>query len=190
MTLDIWQYINFNRATRENRENAAIWMLDHPEVLPHLINTLDGSDKNTALMEDALKVTTAYILEMMAVKDLNSLTPELPHLARFLPHLNSDSIQRALLHIMTLWLAPIESLDIIDQKAIEVLTEHCFDKLIKKPEVAVAVQAHAMSCLYYLSRVNSWIREPLADILIKQMPGKSPGYQARAKHILRQLNQV
>lgn len=190
MTPDIWQYINFNQATRENRENAAIWMLDHPKALPHLINTLDGSDENTALKEDALKVKTAYILEMMAVKELNSLTPELPRLVRLLPHLNSDSIQRALLHIMTLWLAPLESMGMIDQKAIEVLTEHCFDKLIKKPEAAVAVQAHAMSCLYYLSRANSWIREPLADILIKQMPRKSPGYQARAKHILKQLKQV
>jgi hypothetical protein len=187
--MDIWAHINFKRATRENRENAAIWMLDHPQALPYLINTLDDATAHTAQKEDALRVKTAYILEMMAVKDLSSLTPELTHIARLLPHLNSDSIQRALLHIMTLWLAPLESLDSLDSEVIEILTEHCFDKLIKKPEAAVAVQAHAMSCLYYLSRANSWIKEPLADIIIKQMPGNSPGYQARGRQILKWLNQ-
>ena len=46
-----------------------------------------------------------------------------------------------------------------------------------------------MSCLYYLSRVNSWIEEPLRAILIKNMPQQSPGFRARARHILANLNE-
>jgi len=91
--------------------------------------------------------------------------------------------------MMTLWLAPMTVTKSLDKKTLEAITEHCFDKLIGKPEAATAVQAHAMSCLYYLSRVNSWITEPLRAILIKNMPEQSPGFKARARHILENLPQ-
>ena len=194
MALDIWQHINFKRATREHREKAALWMLNHLEALPELMSALEndlekaGTKASSGGSDRTLSTKAAYILEMMALKDLSAIAQQLPELACSLPKFNSDSIQRALLHIMNLWLSKHETISTLDQNVIECLTEHCFDKLIQKPEAAVAVQAHAMSCLSHLSHNNSWIKEPLADILIKNMPHQSPGYRARARHIIKELN--
>lgn len=194
MALDIWQHINFKRATREHREKAALWMLNHLEALPELMSALEndlekaGTKASSGGSDRTLSTKAAYILEMMALKDLSAIAQQLPELACSLPKFNSDSIQRALLHIMNLWLSKHETISTLDQNVIECLTEHCFDKLIQKPEAAVAVQAHAMSCLSHLSLKNPWIKEPLVDILIKNMAHQSPGYCARARHILEDLN--
>ena len=180
--MDIWTHIEFDRATRANREKSALWMLDHLERLAELLNALGQQDKDRS-------VKAAYILEMMALKNFKAIAHVLPDLALQLTQFKSDSSQRALLHMMSLWLAPLTVTKSLDKKTREALTEHCFDKLIGAPEAAIAVQAHAMSCLYYLSRVNSWIEEPLRAILIKNMPQQSPGFRARARHILANLNQ-
>ena len=45
MALDIWQHINFKRATREHREKAALWMLNHLEALPELMSALENDWK-------------------------------------------------------------------------------------------------------------------------------------------------
>jgi len=180
--MDVWTHINFDRATRANREKSALWMLDHLNRLPELLDAL-------AQIDHARSVKAAYILEMMALKNFEAIVEVLPKLALQLNHFKSNSSQRALLHMMTLWLAPMTVTKSLDKKTLEAITEHCFDKLIGKPEAATAVQAHAMSCLYYLSRVNSWITEPLRAILIKNMPEQSPGFKARARHILEILPQ-
>ena len=194
MALDIWQHINFKRATREHREKAALWMLNDLEALPELMSALyagldeSGIKADSDSSDQALSTKAAYILEMMAIKNLEAVADQLTELACHLPKFKSDSIQRALLHIMNLWLSKPKTISELDENIIEGLTEHCFDKLIQKPEAAVAVQAHAMSCLSHLSHNNSWIKEPLADILIKNMPHQSPGYRARARHIIKELN--
>lgn len=180
--MDIWTYINFDRATRANREKAALWMLAHLDRLPELMSALQQQDP-------VYNVKAAYVLEMMAIKNFETISEVLPKLAIQLNQYKSDSLQRALLHIMTLWLDPVEVTRGLDKKTREALTEHCFDKLIGNSEAAVAVQAHAMSCLFYLSRVNSWITEPLKAILIKKMPHQRPGFCARARSILKNLNQ-
>ena len=187
--MDIWKHINFKRATRAHREHAAHWVLDHPEALPDLISALLCGNQKDPLGDDPLSVKAAYILEMIAIKDIKFISAELPNLASHLPQFNSNSIQRALLHMMSLWLSPEASIYALDQSIIDRLTEYCFDRLIAEPEAAIAVQAHAMSCLFLLSRVNPWIKEPLTEILIKNMPGQSPGYRARARQILDHLNQ-
>lgn len=179
--MDIWEYINFDKATRENRENAALWMLDNSEELQQLINSL-----NSDLNERAVK--SAYVLELVAVKNLKVLKPYMPQIAQQISQFKSDSIQRSLLHIMKLWLCSPKALNAMDDELIDTLTQHCFDKLIQQPWAAVAVMAHAMSCLHYLSARGKWVKEPLVDILIKNMPNQSPGYRARAKHIIQELN--
>ena len=195
MANDIWQHINFKRATREHRENAALWMLDHLEALPELMSALlhglneSRTNADSDSSDETHSIKAAYILEMMAIKTLGAVAEQLPELACSLTQFRSDSIQRALLHIMNLWLSEHQTAGALKPQVVECLTEHCFDKLIQKPEAAVAVQAHAMSCLSHLSHKNPWIKEPLADILIKNMPHQSPGYRARARHILQDLNQ-
>ena len=104
--MDIWTHIEFDRATRANREKSALWMLDHLERLAELLNALGQQDKDRS-------VKAAYILEMMALKNFKAIAHVLPDLALQLTHFKSDSSQRALLHMMSLWLAPLNS----DQKS-------------------------------------------------------------------------
>jgi len=58
--MDIWTHIEFDRATRANREKSALWMLDHLERLAELLNALGQQDKERS-------VKAAYSLEMMAL---------------------------------------------------------------------------------------------------------------------------
>ncbi len=85
MANDLWQHINFKRATREHRENAALWMLDHLGALPELMSALyagldeSGIKADSDSRDQALSTKAAYILEMMAIKNLEAVADQLPN---------------------------------------------------------------------------------------------------------------
>jgi|SRR5690554_4126691 len=77
---------------------------------------------------------------------------------------------------------------ILNENERKIMAACCFDWLITNQKVAC--QAQAMDCLYYLGKdkMGEWIYPELIAILNKDAPNKSPGYQARARKVLKRIS--
>ncbi len=78
--------------------------------------------------------------------------------------------------------------DILNEDQRKVMAACCFEWLITNQKVAC--QAQAMDCLFYLGKdkMGAWIYPELIAILNRDAPNKSPGYQARARKVLKRIS--
>ncbi len=78
--------------------------------------------------------------------------------------------------------------NILNKNQRKVMAACCFDWLITDQKVAC--QAQAMDCLLYLGKdkTGAWIYPELIAILNRDAPNKSPGYQARARKVLKRIS--
>lgn len=77
--------------------------------------------------------------------------------------------------------------DILRKEQREIMTACCFQWLLTDQKVAC--QAPAMDALYYLGQDKSrdWVYPELKNILLRDAPNKSAGYQARAWKVLKKF---
>ena len=61
----------------------------------------------------------------------------------------------------------------------------CFDWMINDEKVAV--KAYSMNTLFLFGKDFNWIHPELTQILERDYPHQSCGFQARAKHILKHI---
>lgn len=78
--------------------------------------------------------------------------------------------------------------DILSKEQREIMTECCFDLLLTDRKVAC--QASAMDALYFLGwdKSRAWVYPELKNILERDSPNKSAGYQARTRKILKNIS--
>ena len=69
----------------------------------------------------------------------------------------------------------------MSQEHKEKIIEACFDWLIRDEKIAVKV--YSMNSLYFLGTEFDWIHPELVQILEKNYPTGSKGYQARSRSI-------
>lgn len=181
MSLELFQQINYEKAYRKNRLNAANWVLDHPETLPELLQFCFHEDNKLA-------TKATWVLEFVCRKDLSRIFPYLDYIFENLPTAKSDGQLRSfglIFELLTIGYykkKQEEYVQALTQKHKKVMTECCFDWMLTNQKVAC--QARAMTALYFLGTEIDWIHPELAIIINRNLPNGSAGYKNRGQKTL------
>ncbi|MFC7358555.1 adenylosuccinate lyase [Jejudonia soesokkakensis] len=179
------EHINYEKAYRINRLEAANWVLAHPETLPELVAYCFGKDKKIA-------TKAAWVLEFVCRSKLSLLFPHLNTFIIQLPKAEGHGALRAVSLICELLMldyyknknAKLQAILTSQHKTI--ITECCFDWMITNQKVAC--QARAMLALYLLGTEIDWIHPELQAILNQNIVKGSAGYKSRGGKILEKIH--
>lgn len=131
----------------------------------------------------------AWVVEFVCKQDLAILYPHLEAFAEGLSNLRHESAIRPMAKCCEMlaeaWAGPDGERPPLSPGQREQMAAACFDWLIGPYQVAP--QAYSMQALYLLGREEPWIHEALRGVLQRGYPQGSPGYQARARRILKLL---
>ncbi len=180
----LFQKINYDKAYRENRYGAAVWILEHPESIPELLKYCFKNDEDISYKAN-------WSLEFVCLENLELLYPHFDFFFKNLPDAYKHQSVRPLSHICEMICIRYYKkkdpllLKILNATHKEVMIECSFDWLITDQKIAC--QARAMLCLYYLGTEFDWIHEELAQILERNIPSGSAGYKSRGKKILSKI---
>lgn len=181
---ELLKYVSYEKAYRKNRQEAANWVLKHPETLSELLDLCFGKDKTLA-------TKATWVLEFVCRSNLSLLFPYLNTFITQLPKAEGHGALRAvslICELLTLDYYKKENEDLIallTHKHKKVITECCFDWMITNQKVAC--QARAMLALYLLGTEIEWIHTELQAILQRNIPTGSAGYKSRGGKILKKI---
>ena len=184
MNTSLFDKINYDKAYRENRYGAAMWVLEHPETLQELLEYCFKNDKEISHKAN-------WALEFVCLEKLALLVPYFDYFFENMSKVKSHQSVRALSHICEIVCIEYYKknnpllIDSFTENHKNIIVECSFDWLITDQKIAC--QARAMLCLYYLGRENDWIHPELRQILERNIPGGSAGYKARGKKILSRI---
>lgn len=175
-------------ALRSNRERAAAIFLNDPDGLPTIVPIVfDPSFKNHH--------KAAWILEIIAEKDLHLIYPFLGIFASHVSIVKKDSAVRSLAKICR-WIAlryvnrnEKMILDVLSISDVLKIVETGFDWMIGP--YPVAPKAYTMDTLYAFGSLNhpdlKWVHDSLKDVILQQIQKGSPGFQNHGEKILRKI---
>lgn len=174
---------NIENAKRSYRNEAALKIINAPDLFPYLIN-------ETFNVKDTLSIRAAWTLEWICTH--NGLYLLLPHLDIFTKNLHqlyfNGSIRtcsKICEHISIAYTSkkehPIKST--LTKKQIDNIIEVAFDWLITPQKIAV--KAYTMNTLYLLGLQIDWIHPALETIIRKDVIHQSKGCEVRGKKILK-----
>ncbi len=185
MTSGLFQQINYEKAYRKNRLNAANWVLANPDTLAELIDYCFHKDQKLA-------TKATWVLEFVFRQQLKLLYPFLDEIFQKLPSAKGDGQLRSfglLSELLTLEYYKKERAEVravLTSKHKEIMTECCFDWMITHQKVAC--QARAMLALFYLGTEIDWIHPELATIISQKLPNGSAGYINRGQKVLAMIS--
>lgn len=163
----------------------ADWIIEHPENFEFLLKTCFQVDDDNSFK-------AAWVLELVCIKKPEIVYPHLDIFITEMPNVYKHQAVRPLAKIcevvLTLYYKKLHlpTRTVLTKTHLEKLTEICFDWLISNQKVAA--KAYAMQCLFLLGKDFKWIHPELKIILEKDFANEQPAFQARAKHILKKLN--
>lgn len=174
-------------SSKKKRQEVAFWIVKKPHYVRETLQWC-FSENNELLVE------SAWVMEVICKYKPKNFFKYMHLFFRQLPTIKNDSALRScakicemlchyhFMHVFGIFYS------ILNKNERECITECCFDWLITDQKVAC--QAPAMQCLYYLGWDNDkkWIYPELRNILTKNAPNKSAGYQARARKILKRIS--
>ena len=171
-------------ASRQNRQKAADFVLQHPEHFEELLNL--AFDTGYLWHHKA-----AWVVEFVYKAQPEWLYPHLDFFTRSLTGLQKDSAIRPIgkvcellsdsYHKKSNWLL----VNSIQQEQLDRIVSVAFDWLIGAYQVAPKV--YAMQILYNLGSLPEsqvWILQELKAILSENLYQEQKAYQARAKYLL------
>jgi len=131
----------------------------------------------------------AWVIEFVCKYDLAVLYPYLEAFTAGLSNLRHESAIRPMAKCCEM-LAEARAAGGVKRPPLstgqrEQIIAACFDWLIGP--FPVAPRAYSMQTLYLLGREAPWVHEELKALLQREYPQGSPGYQARARRILKLL---
>lgn len=173
-------------SSRKKREEIAYWITKKPHYVRETLQWCFNE-------ESELLVQSAWVMEIICKYKTNNFLKYQHLFFEQLPTIKNDSALRSCAKIceMLCRFHYMKTLGlfmhILNKDERKIITECCFDWLITDQKVAC--QVPAMQALYYLghNRNKGWIHLELKNILLKNTPVKSAGYQARARKILARL---
>ena len=174
-------------SSRKKREEISYWITKKPHYVRETLQWCFNE-------ESELLVQSAWVLEIICERKPESFTKYMHLFFEQLLNIKNDSALRScakicemLCHFHYMKTLGLFS-EILNKEEREIITECCFDWLITDQKVAC--QAPAMQCLYYLGwdHDKKWIYPELRNILVKNAPNQSAGYQARARKILKRIS--
>lgn len=177
--LERLDYVN---ATREARLRMAREVQQHPPWFGTLLEIALGADT-------PIGSRAAWVVEFVCKQDLSVIFPHLEAFTGGLARLRHESSIRPMAKCCELLAgaraAGGSQCPPFSAGQRERMVAACFDWLIAPG--AVAPQAYSMRTLYLLGLEEPWIHEELRALLHRGYPQGSPGYQARARRILKLL---
>lgn len=166
-----------NRLYTPQRNEAVALILDNPETIPFLLQTIfkkvSPGDFNAA-----------WVLDNVLRKNLSLILPHLDSFCTGLKDLQSESTIRPMAKICeSLAFAYFEKKNENIQQALttahlERISEICFDWLIGEHKMAAKV--FSMTALLYTGRKFKWIHPELKQVLELQYAAGSVGFKNRA----------
>ena len=182
LKFQLLERLKFVNATRVERLRMAGEVRQHPEWFGPLLEIALGEGVPAGNR-------AAWVVEFVCKQDLSILFPHLEAFTRGLSTLQLESSIRPMAKCCEMLAeardAGGEGCPPLARDQCERMAAACFDWLIG-PQ-AVAPQAYSMRTLYLLGRGEPWIHEELRAVLHRGYPKGSPGYQARARQILKLL---
>jgi hypothetical protein len=172
-------------ALRSNRERAATVFLNDPEGLSTIVPIVfDPTYKNHH--------KAAWIVEIIAERDLQLLYPFLGIFASHVSVVKKDSAVRSMAKICR-WIA----LRYVKQKEKLILDALSISDVLKIVEVGfdwmigpypVAPKAYTMDTLYAFGSLDhpdlKWVHDSLKDVILQQIQKGCPGFQNHGEKIL------
>lgn len=169
-------------AHRKSRYGNALYLLNHLEELPELIQLCTGNN-------EALAVKACWVLEFVYQEKPAAVFPYIPQLVAQLPNITHHSAKRPLCHILNLFVEKSVKdpayKNVLTQDIVQQLTEVCFDWLINDEKVAL--KCYSMRILGVFGKENNWIYQELEPILITNIPLHSAAYGGAAKDVLKKI---
>jgi len=172
-------------AKRVYRDGVTAFVIENKETIPFLVELTFGDKKKVA-------IRSSWVLELVCIQNINYLVPKLDFFIENIDRPSDESILRPLAKICFLITQAYYS-KINHQVRLKMTEKHkntiievAFDWLINEHNVANHV--YAMDTLFLFGNEYDWIPTELRLILEKHLPLASPGYQVRAKRILKKLN--
>ena len=172
-------------AKRSYRDDVTKFVTENLETIPFLVEFIFGDQKKVA-------IRSSWILELVCLQNINYLAPKIDYFITNINRPSDESILRPLAKICFLLVTACYSKTDIAVKSQlteahkKKIIEVAFDWLINRHNVAN--QVYAMDTLFLLAKEYDWIPTELKLVLEKHLLSGSPGYQVRAKRILKNLN--
>ena len=182
MTSALYKQINYAKAYRKSRLDAAQWVLENKESFPELLEFCFAESQGD------ISHKATWVLEFVCLKELPLLYPHLDGYFERLPRVKKDQSLRPLAHICELITIEYykkktpEIQTFFSETHKTIMTECCFDWLITDQKVAC--QVRAMTSLYFLGTEFDWIHPELTQIIEQNIHSGSGAYKARGKHTL------
>ncbi|MFH4964164.1 adenylosuccinate lyase [Gaetbulibacter sp. M235] len=185
MTLEeLHKELSYINALRENRVKFAKLVLNDLSLLPKLIAIL-------FMVDDKVSCKAAWVFEFVCDEYIYAIIPYLDEFTSNINKVHFDSAVRPVAKVCE-FLAktyyskqPNTIKKTLLPKHKELIIENCFDWMIRDEKIAV--KAFAMNTLYLFGKDYKWIHPELVQILEQDFQNQSPGYKARAKHILKKI---
>jgi hypothetical protein len=181
---ELYKELTYVNATRENRLKNAKLILDDLDLLPHLLSIL-------FMTEDKVSCKAAWILEFVLAEYIYAIIPYLDEFTLKISTVKFDSATRPVAKICEFLAKAYYSKEpnplkkMLSAQHKERIIECAFDWMINDEKVAV--KAYSMSTLYLFGKDYHWIHPELSQILEQDYPNQSCAFQARAKHILKNI---
>lgn len=187
MTTDqLYKELTYVDSSRKNRLKYAHMVMNDLSLLPKLLDVL-------FMIDDKVSCRAAWVLEFVCGENLEVIIPFLDKFTENLGKVHLDSAVRPVAKVCEYLVKAYYSKTDNNIKAAlqpkfkEHIIEACFDWMISNQKVAV--KAYSMNTLYLLGQDHSWIHPELKIILERDFNSNSAGFKARARHILKKINE-
>jgi len=168
--------IDISSASTNSRTGLRDFVIENPAYLPELCSlALNTNYKN--------HYKGVWILEMIAEKQTELLSPHIDAICDTFPKIKNDSAIRGMSRV-AYFLGTSSKIKLTETQE-EKIIEICLDWLIRDERVATKV--YAMKALEYFGKKHLWINEELSNIINKDYASQSAGYKAAAREVLKKM---
>jgi len=180
----LYQELNYVNHSREKRLYYANLVIANPNLIPKLLDIL-------FMVNDKISCRAAWVFEFMCGENLEAVIPHLDIFTKNIHTVHLDSAVRPVTkvceYIIKAYYSKSENKikTALTEIHKEKIIESCFDYMINDGKIAP--KAYAMNTLYLLGQDFDWIHPELIIILERDYQIQSPGFKARARHILQKI---
>jgi hypothetical protein len=170
--------------SRDKRLYYANLVIENPHLIPKIIDIL-------FMVDDKMSPRAAWVFEFMCSKHLEAIIPYLDKFTEHLHKVHLDSAIRPVAKICEyLAKAYYGKEDTKIKQALlpihkEKIIAACFDWMIN--DTKIAAKAYSMTTLFLFGNNYDWIHPELFIILERDFHRQSPGFKARARHIIKKI---
>ncbi|MBR9915064.1 MAG: adenylosuccinate lyase [Algicola sp.] len=184
-TKELYKELTYVNHSREKRLHYAHLVINHPELIPKLLDIL-------FMVDDKISCRAAWVFEFMCGEKLETCIPYLDEFTENIHRVHLDPAVRPVAKICE-YLAKAyyakganRIKTSLSRQHQERIIEACFDWMINDEKIAP--KAYAMNTLFLFGNDHDWVHPELRMIIERDYQMQSSGFKARARQILKKLN--